>query len=134
VYVDKNSNGVRDAGDPPLSGVSMSLQDAGGSTVGSTTTAVDGSYQFTRLVAGTYAVFEGATPGYIEASNNIGTVNGAADGTTGPGADELSSIALGVGQGGINYNFGEAGASVAGFVYVDANRNGVRDAGDGTIA
>src|SRR5205085_2380638 len=108
--------------------------DSGGATVGSTTTAADGSYHFTGLIAGTYAVFEGPTPGYIEASNNVGTVNGASDGTTGPGADELSSIVLGAGQGGVNYNFGEAGASLAGFVYVDTNSNGVRDAGDGSLA
>src|SRR5207302_1640239 len=107
VYVDKNSSGTRDTGDPPLAGVSITLQDDGGVTVGTTTTAADDSYHFTGLIAGTYAVFEGATPGYTEASNNVGIVNGAADGTTGPGADELSSIALGAGQGGINYNFGE---------------------------
>src|SRR5205814_1950940 len=124
VYVDANTNGVRDSGDGSIAGVAITLKDAGGSTVASTTTAADGSYKFTGLAAGTYAVFEGATPGYIEASNNVGTVGGTGDGVNGPGADQLSGIALGAGQAGINYNFGEAGASLSGFVYVDKNSSG----------
>jgi hypothetical protein len=134
VYVDSNGNGVRDAGDGALGGVAITLKDAAGNTVATTTTAADGSYSFAGLAAGTYSVFEGATPGYAEAMNNVGTVNGSASGTAPAGKDELDSVQLTAGSAGANYDFGEAGASLSGFVYVDTNGNGARDAGDGALA
>lgn len=50
-YLDYNKNGVKDSGEPGLSGVSVSL--AGG---GSATTAADGGYSFSGLAAGTQTV------------------------------------------------------------------------------
>ncbi len=56
VWVDANRNGVQDAGEPGLSGVNVTLLDAGDSTVASTVTASDGSYRFIDLAAGNYRV------------------------------------------------------------------------------
>jgi protocatechuate 3,4-dioxygenase beta subunit len=130
VYVDANKNGVKDAGDGAVAGVAITLKDAGGSTVVSTTTAGDGSYSFTGLTPGTYSVFEGATPLYAEATNNVGTVNGGPSGTAPAGKDEIDNVQLGPGQSGTNYDFGEQTGSLAGTVYVDVNQNGVLDGGD----
>jgi hypothetical protein len=134
VYLDVNANGIKDAGDGALAAVRLTLKDGSGATVATTTTAADGSYQFAGLAAGTYAVFEAATPAYVEGTNNVGTVNGTSSGGTGPQPDELSGIQLNASSTGVNYNFGEVGASVSGFVYVDVNANGVKDAGDGALA
>src|SRR4029077_1547913 len=47
IYCDANCNGSRDAGDTPLSGVTVNAYLCGTSTlVGSTVTAADGSYRF----------------------------------------------------------------------------------------
>jgi hypothetical protein len=54
------------------------------------------------------------------------------DGTLVP-TDIISSIVFTSGQSGINYNVGElaAGSSgVSGYVYVDTNRNGIKDSGE----
>ncbi len=56
VWVDSNGNGVKDTGEPGLSGVQIKLfTDCNGNTlVGTTTSNVNGNYYFTNLVAGEY--------------------------------------------------------------------------------
>jgi hypothetical protein len=62
VFVDFNSNGIRDAGEPGLAGrtVFLDLKNSGQLDAGdpSTVTAADGSFQFTGLTPGTYTVRE----------------------------------------------------------------------------
>ena len=65
VWQDTNGNGVQDGDEPGIDGVSMSLLDTSGNTVATTTTGVGpggqhGYYQFTGLLAGSYAVVVGA--------------------------------------------------------------------------
>src|SRR5260370_7138882 len=67
--------------------------------------------------------------GYLHGQNGLGS----------PGGTILSSLVfavnLGGGVGGTNYNFAELGfSSLAGFVYLDANNNGVKDPGESGIA
>jgi hypothetical protein len=72
-----------------------------------TTTGADGSYSFTGLAPGTYALT--ATPpdiSYVDAGDTPGTINGTQDGVyEGAGTFAIGSIALGAGQDGINYDF-----------------------------
>lgn len=57
VFDDLNGNAIQDAGEPGLEGVTVTLIDsASGGEVGSQVTASDGSYLFTRLPPGEYAV------------------------------------------------------------------------------
>ena len=72
VWVDANSNGVQDAGETPVAGVTVSLVDAAGhpvddvdgTPVASTTTDADGYYFFDRLPAGQYQVVFTLPDGY----------------------------------------------------------------------
>lgn len=63
---DKNGNGVRDDGEPPLAGVEVTITDSSGNTVGKETTGSDGSYNLTGLPVGQYTVTfttpDGRTP------------------------------------------------------------------------
>ncbi len=71
--------------------------------------------------------------GYYQGSNSVGTVDGTADGTLVP-PDTIGSIVMALGQGGINYNFGEIKpVTISGTVYLDANANGVLDNGESGI-
>jgi choice-of-anchor A domain-containing protein len=56
VWVDANRNGVQDAGEPGLIGVTVTLLSAGGDPLASTVTASDGSYLLENVAAGTYRV------------------------------------------------------------------------------
>jgi len=54
VWSDLNHNGIQDVGEPGVSGVGVTLYNAAGSPVGTTTTDANGLYLFDRLDAGTY--------------------------------------------------------------------------------
>ncbi|MCC6532385.1 MAG: DUF11 domain-containing protein [Burkholderiales bacterium] len=142
VYVDANDNGIRDAGEPGIPGVEVTLS---GNTAGNVsvcaviptctlTTDASGNYLFTSLPASNAAGYTlrelgaGNTPSpiltnYVDGQDRAGTVNGAPAGTA--GNDVLSGIVLGVGQVGASYNFGERGQTLSGRVYGDDNNDGV---------
>ncbi|WP_183086156.1 SdrD B-like domain-containing protein [Mycetocola tolaasinivorans] len=56
VWIDLNRNGIQDATESPLAGVTVTLTDADGKELGSTTTDAAGKYLFDNLAAGTYRV------------------------------------------------------------------------------
>ena len=56
VWWDLNEDGVQDAGEPGIQGVTVTLKDANGDTVGTTTTDANGAYSFTDLTPGDYTV------------------------------------------------------------------------------
>jgi len=137
VYVDGNNDGIRQAGEPGIPGVTLTItgRSASGLVVNATAvTDATGRYVFTGLLpadAAGYTVRETQPVTYADGLDAVGTLDGTASGK--PGNDELSAIAYRGGNGD-NYNFGERGASIAGTVYNDANRNGTREPQDLPIA
>src|SRR5690606_32381997 len=92
-------------------------------------TDANGFYSFSNLRPGTYNVTEDAQPaGYLDGKDTVGSAGGTV------GEDTLTAIPLAAGVNGTEYNFGELPeASISGYVYVDANNNGVREAGEAAI-
>jgi hypothetical protein len=115
VYTDVNRDREYGAGDAPLGGVPVTLQDGGGQTI-ATTTAGDGTYAFTGLAAGAYAVW----------------VPDTAKGQLRETASPLA-VTLAAGEGRTGIDFGYVTASLAGTVYSDVNRNRIYDAGDAPL-
>jgi hypothetical protein len=108
-FDDLNGNGVRDTGEAGIGGVTISLVDGG--TI-STTTAGDGTYSFSGVASGSYAVEATAPAGFTHTT--------------------AGSVPINMVPGGVafaNFGFREQG-TVSGFVFNDANGNGVRDAGE----
>jgi protocatechuate 3,4-dioxygenase beta subunit len=128
VYVDTNDNGIKDAGEAGIGGVTVTLSgtdDLGHSFSLSQTTAADGSYKFAGLRPGVYALTETAPSGYLDGKDSVGSLGGLT------GNDQFSSIATAVGTAGVNYNFGEVlPGSLSGFVFLDSNENCVKDSGE----
>jgi protocatechuate 3,4-dioxygenase beta subunit len=56
VWIDADNDGVFDAGELPLGGVTVQLVNGGGSVIGTTTTTPGGGYLFRNLLPGTYTV------------------------------------------------------------------------------
>ena len=142
VYTDANEDGLLESGDSGISGVTLTLSGTslGVAVSATTTTSANGTYSFSKdstgkvLLPGTYQITETTPSGYIAVSANVGTVNGTLDGTK-ASASSLTSIALISGQSGINYNFGlNIPAAVSGYVYLDFDRNQVKDSTDGAFA
>jgi len=61
-----------DAGDQPISGVTLSLYDTNGVAAGTTTTDASGNYCFSNLVPGDYTVKETQPNGYFDVTENEG--------------------------------------------------------------
>lgn len=107
VYEDANENGVEDAGEDGLAGVTIALTgtDILGNTVSETTTTdANGDYSFTNLLPGTYTLTETQPTGVQDAQVNPGTGTTSA-GTA--GTNEIASLTLGSGENGVAFNFGE---------------------------
>jgi hypothetical protein len=103
VYYDVNHNGVRDPGDPPILGTPVTLtgvNDLGQAVSQAMRTLGDGSYSFGGLRPGSYTITETQPAGYLEGTNNVGSLGGTL------GNDQFF-VAVGQGQAGVDYNFGE---------------------------
>ena len=108
VWIDRNGSTAIDSGEPGLGGVLLTLIDANGNPVATTTTAPDGSYVFTNLVPGTYSVSETQPAAYGSSTPNL-----------------VSALVVPA-RGLTGINFGETAATISGSVYVDADGNGIR--------
>ncbi len=134
VWIDANNDGVIDATEVGIPGVSIVLHgvDAAGRAINQTTTTdATGAYQFNALPPGTYAVTEPIQP--ASTVNGI-TRAGSTGGTATPVAtlpSAISGIALTSGTGSAANNFGELpAASISGFVYRDHDDDGIRSPGE----
>lgn len=107
VYLDLNNNGIKDAGESGLAGVSLTLLKTDGpiTFVLNTTTAADGSYSFADLIPGTYTLVQSQPGVFLDGKE-----------TPAPGIvvgsivnDQFRDIQLGSGVNAAGFNFGERG-------------------------
>ncbi|MCO6043879.1 SpaA isopeptide-forming pilin-related protein [Aeoliella sp. ICT_H6.2] len=104
VYVDANNDGVRDPGEQGIAGVMITLTgiDFTAAPVNqTTTTAADGTYQFTNLLPGTYQVTETDPSFYPDGQDSAGSEGGDV------ANDEISNIVLASSVDATAYTFGE---------------------------
>lgn len=106
VYVDLNDNGVMDAGESGIEGVTLTLTgtDASGAAVNLTTTSdTDGSYVFDELIQGTYALTETQPAGFPDGQETAGTP----DLTPTIVDNAFQDLTLPADTDAVNFNFGE---------------------------
>lgn len=139
VYEDLNNNGVREAGEPGIQGVTVILTPEAGVNLGSgpgqpvsTTTDFNGSYLFTSLISGAYTIDVVAPTGFNQTSGPD-AVNGEPvvfDSST------MTTIVDAIGR--LDQDFGYFNTVTAGevgdFIYTDSNGNGIQEAGELGIA
>ena len=136
VYNDRNDNGLYETGlgEPSIAGVTVVLTgtDSIGNAIVPVTTTTNGSgfYQFTGLVAGNYTVSETQPIAFLDGQDTPGSLGG--NDTVN---DVISAILLPAGGNSTDNNFGELEpAALNGFVYLDADDDGIFDAGETPIA
>jgi hypothetical protein len=117
VFADTNHNGVRDAGEAGVAGVSVTLDD-GTSIVGATTDG-NGNYQFTNVALGQCTVALQLAAGFAATTPISYSVNTSAGGSV-----SVSDFGI--------YQFLPS-ATIGGTVFDDVNENGSRNAGEGGI-
>ena len=79
VWSDLDDDGVYDAGETGLSGLTVRLLDAGGSVITTTTTDASGRYLFDGLTPGTYSVEVEQPNGYRPSAVNASDPNNGSD-------------------------------------------------------
>jgi len=127
VFVDRNDDGVFDAGERPLSGVVITLQGTDinqNFVTRTTTTEVDGSYLFENLDPGTYRVLESHPNRYRDGKDHIGSLGGFRGTDPGPNlipnglsSQQIDDVFLGIelsgGDAGVDYDFGELAVHIS---------------------
>lgn len=136
VWVDQNSNGLQDAGEAGLAGVTVVLLNAAGSTLGSQVTDVNGNYLFTNLVPGAYLVQFVAPGGYTLTTKdaNVNTTD-AIDSDANPATGKTDAVTLVSGETNLTVDAGLVPvvvpkAHIGDFVFEDKNADGVQGASE----
>ncbi|MBT9499105.1 MAG: carboxypeptidase regulatory-like domain-containing protein, partial [Zoogloea sp.] len=133
VWLDKNANGVQDAGEAGLAGVTVKLLDSAGTVVGSSTTDANGNYLFSSLTPGDYAVQVVAPTGYTVSGKDLGG-NDATDSDIDPTTGKTITTTLSAGETDLTWDAGlYQKASIGDKVWLDTNKNGVQDTGEAGI-
>ena len=136
VFVDLNKNGIQDPTDIPLAGVVVTLLDANNNPVASLTTTATGLYSFTGLTPGVpYSVSFVAPTGYMSTSALMGG-DDTRDSDVDPVTGRTRSVTLAAGENNVTLDAGYClpMAELGDYVFVDANKNGIQDAGDSPLA
>ncbi len=121
VWLDANGNGVQDAGETGLNGVTVQLLDSGNNVVGTATTSGDGNYTFNNLAPGTYTVRVSGLPAGVSETYDLDGVASA----------NQATFPLTAGQNRTDVDFGyRYNGSVGDRVWLDSNGNGAQDAGE----
>ena len=109
--------------------VTVTGTDVAGAPVDhATSTGPDGTWAVIGLPAGSYTVSADRPPGHGGGPATPGTAGGAP-----VDADSISGVALGPGERATGYRFVRTLASIAGSVYLDRDRDGVKDPGEAGV-
>lgn len=95
VWEDVNGNGLQDAGEPGIEGVTVNLYDLSDTLVTSTQTVAGGLYQFSDLPTGDYVLEFGAPVGFAHSPQHAGgPANAHLDSDPDPATGRTETITL----------------------------------------
>ena len=137
VFADNNSNGIQDAGDTPIGGVTVTLL-SGTAVIATTTTSTEsgtalGCYSFTGLTPGVPYSVSFTTPAGFSATTPLSGTDKSIDSDPVNGVTASVTLASGEYNPTIDAGFTKPTASLGDKVFADNNRNGIQDAGDTPI-
>lgn len=132
VWVDANNNGLQDAGEPGVSGVTATLVDANtNTTLASTITDGLGNYIFTNLTGGLYRVEFSNIPAGYTFTTQSGSIEDELNSDANAGTGITSNIPLGLGEDKMSVDAGivppASTVCLGDYVWFDLNNNGVQD-------
>ena len=141
VFQDGDADGIQDAGEGGISGVTVLLYVSGGSVpIQSVTTDVNGNYTLTGVTAGDYFIDFDATTNTQGLTGLAGSPmdtggNDATDSDADANAGETDVFTFDPGAGAdFDAGFFIPTGSISGTVFLDNDGDGIQDGGDGTLA
>ena len=133
VWQDMNGNGIQDAGESGISGVTVDLYDAAGNLVATTATDANGDYSF-AVPPGAYAVqFVPASGWVFTPAGQGGDPTHDSDPVPGTGRTGLLTVTSGQSVPDIDAGLYEP-ASLGDKVWVDADGDGIQDVNELPLA
>ena len=134
VWLDTNANGIQDAGELGIAGVTVLLKNTAGTVLQTTTTNASGNYLF-DVDVGSYRVSVVTPTGYAITAKDRGgddRVDSDIDATT----ETTGTITVAAGQQNLSVDAGLVTCQIklGDRVWIDANNNGVQDAGEKGLA
>ncbi len=135
VWLDTDKDGIQDAGENGISGVTVSLYTCADVLVTTTTTDANGNYLFPNLKPGDYYVVFTLPSGYIFTTKDAGTddaVDSDADATTG----KTICTTLTAGENDLTWDAGlylDCNYKIGDYVWHDSDVDGVQDEGETAI-
>jgi SdrD B-like domain len=140
VWRDDNKNGVQDAGEPGVAGITVSLFDNTGKLVGSTVTDAYGNYLFSNLPAGDYSVSVTLPANYTFTSSTGTSKTDATNSDVNAITGATTTITLAPGENNVNidagiiFNTPTPKANIGDRVWLDIDKDGIQDAGEPGVA
>ena len=134
VWMDTNRNGIQDAGEAGITGVTVMLKDGSGATLATTSTGADGAYEFTGLPAGIYSVALDET--FASNQNLLASPAGQGGDQAVDSSRSGVEVSLTDGENDPTVDFGympECSGRIGNLVWLDSNRNGIQDEGEAGI-
>ncbi len=119
-WYDIDGDGVKDIGEPGLSGVTVSLLDGSGNTVATTITGADGSFSFSGVADGSYT---------IDITDNNAVLHQVGGTTVSAQNSQLAVTVAGTDAVGINFGYYAPGA-IGDRLWSDADGDGTQDTGE----
>ncbi len=133
VWLDLNGNGLQDAGEAGVAGVTLQLRTTAGAVLQTTMTDADGDYQF-DVAAGSYQVSIVLPTGYLLTGKNAGadiSIDSDFDQVTG----YSNVVTVNAGQNILTVDAGlYQAASLGDRVWLDSNGNGQLDGAEAGVA
>jgi len=130
VWLDSNANGIQDAGESGLQGVTVKLLDGNGNVLATTNTDTSGVYSFTNLTPDNYAIKVTLPSGYHFSPQNQGS-DDAKDSDVDTTSGETATTTLIAGENDLTWDAGVYQlASIGDFVWWDQDEDGVQDANE----
>ena len=134
VWLDNDGDGIQDAGEEAMAGITVSLYDSGDNLQGTTASAANGSYSFEGLPSGNYYLsFTGAPAGYGLSPLDQGG-NDALDNDADPSnGGKTATFSLGISEVDNTRDAGFKATGVGDFVWLDVNEDGLQDVGEAGV-
>ena len=132
VWNDLNQDGIQDANEVGVAGVTVTLYDNTGNVIGTTVTDAYGNYLFTDLPAGNYTVGFTLPPNYVFSPQDAGT-NDSTDSDVDPLTGKTLTYTLGDGStnltadAGIYFEEPTMPTSIGDYVWYDTDMDGIQD-------
>jgi subtilisin-like proprotein convertase family protein len=130
VFNDLDGDGIQDAGEPGIDGVTVQLLNSPSlSVAASTVTAGGGLYSFSSVPASNYVIAFATPAGFAFSPKDQGG-DDSLDSDANTGTGRTDQFALAGGQNDTTRDCGMTGTYVGNFVFGDSNQNGVQDVGE----